>query len=76
MNSTRRHHLADAPRHLKPIRPSGGDGGLGEAGLVWQSWAKFRGRFKMEIGFQISNKFEFWQDFVKFYKEFGHGDFS
>jgi hypothetical protein len=33
------------------------------------SWARFRGRFKMEIGFQISNEFRFWQDFEKFYME-------
>jgi hypothetical protein len=38
----------------------------------WQpgrSWAGFRGSFYIEIGFQISNEFGFWQEFENFYKE-------
>jgi hypothetical protein len=43
--------FGECAKHLRPTGPSGGHHGLWEAGLAWRSWARFRGRFKIEIGF-------------------------
>jgi hypothetical protein len=43
-----------------------GISGLREVGPARRSGARFSERFKMEIDFEISNEFEFWQDFEKF----------
>jgi hypothetical protein len=56
-NSNGRHLLLNGPRHIGLTGPSVGGGGLGEAGSVRQCWAGFRGRFKIEIAFEIPNEF-------------------